>query len=296
MAKLAWEAPLAYRLSMKTHLLLLLALLTATLSAGELRVATFNIRYAAKGDKEERSWASRRDLVVETIRGMNPDFLGIQEALDSQVDFLAKALPNYSYIGVGRDDGRNRGEYSALFYRKDRFQLDTRQTGTFWLSSTPDKPGSVTWGNAVTRVCTWGRFTDRSAEKSFFIYNTHWDHKGQTSREKSAQLIRERIDNRSRPQDAVVLMGDFNAVESSPELKILTEGPNGLINSFLKVNPDEKKKGTFNGWSPQATGGGMIDHILLSPDLTASESRIVRHHRGTQVPSDHFPVVTVLKW
>ncbi|MDQ8189200.1 endonuclease/exonuclease/phosphatase family protein [Roseibacillus persicicus] len=278
------------------RLLVLLSLLLVSISAAELRVATFNIRYAARGDKGEKSWTSRRDLVVETIQQMNPDVLGIQEALDSQLRFLAKELPEYSFLGVGRDDGRKRGEYSAIFYRKKRLSLDAKQSGTFWLSDTPDEPGSVTWGNAVTRVCTWGKFTDRSSGKEIFVYNTHWDHRGQPSREKSAQLIREHIAEQKESDTHVVVMGDFNASETSAELKILTEGEGGLSNSFLKVNPDEKERGTFNGWKTTGTGGAMIDHVLTSFELVISESQIVRHHRGTQVPSDHFPVLTILKW
>ncbi|WP_411846892.1 endonuclease/exonuclease/phosphatase family protein [Roseibacillus persicicus] len=278
------------------RLLVLLSLLLVSISAAELRVATFNIRYAARGDKGEKSWTSRRDLVVETIQQMNPDVLGIQEALDSQLRFLAKELPEYSFLGVGRDDGRKRGEYSAIFYRKKRLSLDAKQSGTFWLSDTPDEPGSVTWGNAVTRVCTWGKFTDRSNGKEIFVYNTHWDHRGQPSREKSAQLIREHFAGQRESDTPVVVMGDFNASETSAELKILTEGEGGLSNSFLEVNPDEKERGTFNGWKTTGTGGAMIDHVLTSSELVISESQIVRHHRGTQVPSDHFPVLTILKW
>ena len=139
----------------------LLPVLMPLLPAAELTVATFNIRMETRGDLGTRNWNARKDLVVETIRKMNPDLLGVQEALPRQMDYLAGKLPDYERYGVGRDDGKNRGEYSALFVRKERLERDPEEGGTFWLSATPEKAGSKTWGNGVTRICTWARLVDR---------------------------------------------------------------------------------------------------------------------------------------
>ena len=153
--------------------LISLALLTS-LPAAELTVASFNIRLAARGDLGTRSWKARRDLVVETIRKMDPDLFGVQEALPQQMDYLTRELPDYHKFGVGRDDGKNRGEYSAIFIRAERLTRDVEEGGTFWLSGTPAAAGSKSWGNGITRICTWTRLVDQktgSLGKRTFIHS-----------------------------------------------------------------------------------------------------------------------------
>jgi len=151
----------------------------------ELLVMTFNIRYGT-ADDGENSWDKRKDLVFDVLRRNDPDVVGLQEALRSQLDDIRAALPQYGEIGVGRDDGKTAGEYSAILYKKDR--LTVAESGTFWLSDTPETCGSITWGNACTRVCTWGWFVQKQAGKPFYIFNTHMDHVSQYSRERSAIL------------------------------------------------------------------------------------------------------------
>lgn len=279
--------------------LLLLTLLSLPLVGGELRIATFNIRYDAQSDRGPRDWRARRDLVSETILAMDPDILGLQEVLHGQLEDLRKALPEYGSLGVARDDGKTRGEYSPLFFRKARFRVDENESGTFWLSETPEKAGSISWGNACTRVCSWARLVDRQTGEGIYVFNTHWDHKGQQSRVKSAALILKRIAARTHRDDAVILTGDFNASEESPEMQaLLTSDVVGLKNCFLAIHHDAPLRGTFNHWNPQAGEGAMIDHIMVEKELKVKvkSADIIRPSEGAQVPSDHFPVLTVCEW
>lgn len=267
------------------------------IGAEDLRIATFNIRYDAKGDRGGRDWRARRGLVSETIVKMNPDVLGLQEVVHGQLENMREAHPEFAVVGAARDDGEKQGEYSPLLFRKERFRLDEKENGTFWLSDTPEKPGSVTWGNACTRVCSWARLIDKETGNGLYVYNTHWDHKGLASRERAAGLILSRISKRRYQEEAVVLLGDFNASESSSEVKLLLADESvGLRNSFLIANPEEGVKGTFNGWDLDGVNGAMIDHVFLSSKLKVESAAIIRHHQGEQVPSDHFPVLTVCEW
>ena len=276
---------------------LLLSFLSLPLFGEELRIATFNIRYDAKSDTGPRDWKARRDLVNETIVLMKPDILGLQEVLHGQLEDLSKAHPEYDFVGVARNDGKRRGEYAPIFYRKEQFRVDATETGTFWLSETPQKPGSISWGNSNTRICTWARLVDRKSGEGFYLFNTHWDHKSQPSRLKSALLILKRIAARTHQEEGVILTGDFNAVEESPEiLALLTAEKAKLRNCFLIANPKEPLRGTFNKWNPQGGKGAMIDHIFVTPNLEVKWAKIIRHHRGAQVPSDHFPVLAVCEW
>ena len=146
----------------------------------ELRVMTFNLRYSRAQDGEN-CWANRRDIAADVIGRQNVDVLGVQEAFRDQLDDILRARPEYGEIGVGREDGKQGGEHSQILYRRDRFQVE--ESGTFWFSDTPSLPGSSTWGNRNTRICTWTRLTDRQSATSFDVYNLHIDHESQFSRE-----------------------------------------------------------------------------------------------------------------
>ncbi|MBB23026.1 MAG: hypothetical protein CMN04_09130 [Roseibacillus sp.] len=288
--------------------LISLALLTS-LPAAELTVASFNIRLAARGDLGTRSWKARRDLVVETIRKMDPDLFGVQEALPQQMDYLTRELPDYQKFGVGRDDGKNRGEYSAIFIRAERLTRDAEEGGTFWLSGTPAAAGSKSWGNGITRICTWTRLVDQKTGKGFYFYNTHWDHQSQPSREQAGRLMAKRIDARKRMSEPVVVTGDFNATETNPGVSYLLgkkvvlaggKGPeqwsNPLKATFFELHPEVKDRNTFNRWKGVIPGARMIDHVLVSPGWKIQKAWIEYHMRGKMVPSDHWPVAAVIRW
>jgi endonuclease/exonuclease/phosphatase family metal-dependent hydrolase len=210
---------------MLTRLLtiLLIILTPAAHAATDLSVMSFNIRYGTADDGENH-WNHRRDMVAEVFRTRHADIVGVQEALNFQITEITTANPAYAVLGVGRDDGRSKGEFSAILYRADRFAV--AESGTFWLSDTPETVASATWGNRITRICTWARLIDRASGDAFYIFNTHFDHESQPSRERSARLIAERIAARASP-DPVILMGDFNAGETNPAITFFTQSPPG---------------------------------------------------------------------
>jgi len=268
-----------------------------------LVVMTFNIRYGTANDGPN-NWANRKEMACDVIRRHHPDLVGLQEALRSQIDDIRAALPQYAEIGGGRDDGKTQGEYSAILYRKDRLDLD--DSGTFWLSDTPETPGSITWGNACTRICTWGRFLRKDTREAFYLFNTHLDHVSQYSRERAAVLLAQWIRDRKRP-DAVLVTGDFNTGEDNPVVRYfkgeqelpangdgLSKNPVVLVDTFRVLHPDAKVVGTFNGFKGTTTGA-KIDYILAQPQTKVLRTEILRDNQDGRYPSDHFPIVAVLR-
>jgi endonuclease/exonuclease/phosphatase family metal-dependent hydrolase len=255
-----------------------------------LTVMTFNIRYGTAKDGENE-WAARRDMLFDVVRSANADLVGLQEALDFQIDEIIAAVPIYAVIGVGRDDGAEKGEYSAILFRKDRFHV--AEAGTFWFSDTPSAVASKSWGNNITRICSWARLIDRDG-RGFYHYNLHLDHQSQPSRERSTVLLRARIDTRTVP-DPVIVTGDFNVGESNPALATLTLAPSSgtrpaLVDTFRVLHTDVKDAGTFSGFKFGNHGTDKIDYILVQPGADVMAAEIVRTSRNDRYPSDHFPV------
>ena len=258
---------------------------------------TFNVRYATANDGENR-WANRKALMFDVIRDANADLIGLQEALDAQLGEIVAASPAYGVVGVGRDDGKTRGEYSAILYRRDRFHVS--DAGTFWFSDTPAVIASRTWGNNITRICTWARFIDRGG-RAFWHYNLHLDHESQPSRERSAALLAERIASRAYPGEPVIVTGDFNAGEDNPAIgALLGPRPNNqapyLVDTFRVRHPDEKTVGTFSGFVSTEINGPKIDYILVLPGTEVLDAAIVRTSRDGRYPSDHFPVTARVRF
>jgi len=271
----------------------------------ELTVASFNLRYENSGDAGARAWRQRLVPVVHLVRKMNPDVIGIQEALHGQAADLWASLPDYGFFGVGRDDGQRAGEYAGIFYRRDRFQADPADQGTFWLSDEPARPGSRTWGNSIPRVAAWLHLTDRATGRGCYIFNTHWDHRHQGSRERAALLIAARIDGRRRAADPVVLLGDFNATEENPAVAWLRgapvtlagarhQWPNGLLDTFQTLHPGEQNRRTLHFWNTSAGGSLKVDHILVSKGAEVRAAAI--HRDRNPPPSDHFPVSATVRF
>ncbi len=262
-------------------------------SAVEIRVLSFNIRYGTANDGPN-SWPARRELVFEVIRRGNYDFVGLQEALRFQLDEIAHAVPGYVEIGVGRRDGRTGGEYSALLVRSDRWGID--QAGTFWLSDTPEVPGSRSWGNRIPRIVTWARLVHKGTGRPVFVYNTHFDHQSARSRELSARLLLSRINERS-PRDPVIVTGDFNAAEQEPPIRLLKDarltGGSRLLDSYRVVDA-EGPAGTFHGFTGR-DDGRKIDYVFCTDDFTVVSAQIIRLHRNGRYPSDHYPVDAILR-
>jgi endonuclease/exonuclease/phosphatase family metal-dependent hydrolase len=251
-----------------------------------LDVMSFNIRYGTANDGENR-WPLRREMLFDVVREQNADIVGLQEALDFQIDEIVAAAPSYAAVGVGRDDAARKGEYAAILFRKDR--LHVAASGTFWFSDTPEAVASKTWGNRITRICTWARFVDRDG-RAFWVYNVHLDHESQPSRVKSVALLRERIDARPFPGEPVIVTGDFNVGEANPALDALTAG-GAFVDTFRAAHPDEKTAGTFTGFRYGQTGGDKIDYIFVQPGTAVLSAAIIRASRDNRYPSDHFPVI-----
>ncbi|MEN6334554.1 MAG: endonuclease/exonuclease/phosphatase family protein [Phycisphaerales bacterium] len=269
-----------------------------------LIVMTFNIRYGSADDKQD-SWPNRRDMVYDVLRRHDPDVVGLQEALRFQIDEIHAALPQYGEIGVGREDGKTEGEYSAILYRKDYLTLD--DSGTVWLSDTPEVPGSISWNSACRRVCTWGRFIPKGSGPAFYLFNTHLDHKSQPARQYGSILLSRRIAERKHA-DPVILTGDFNADENNPAIQYLKglselsspdgdlfKNPAPLVDSFRVAPPTEQVVGTFHGFQG-GIDGGKIDYIFIQPGVEVKVAEILRDNKDGRYPSDHFPVLGVLRF
>lgn len=254
-------------------------------SEKELKVMTFNIRYGTANDGEN-SWQFRNDNVVRTIQAFKPDLLGLQEALKFQIDELLMQLPGYAYAGSGRDDGKNAGEHSCIFYQKDRFTVDSAET--FWFSETPSIVASKSWGNNITRICTWVRLHDKYLRKDFYLFNVHLDHESQPSREKSTELLMKRINEKTLP---VILTGDFNCGEENRAINTIVSS--GLIDTYRILNERQHNEGTFNSFKGE-TDGEKIDFIFTTKDFQVRQSEIIRTSYDGKFPSDHFPVTAIL--
>ena len=277
----------------------------STLAAepSDLAVMTFNIRYGTANDGENR-WENRTDLVFDVVRRHDPDIVGLQEALRFQIDEMLAALPEYGEIGVGRDDGKMLGEYSAILYRKDRLRVV--QSNTFWFSDTPGTPGSASWGNRIPRICTWGRFVHKASGKAFYMFNVHLDHQSQPSRERSAVLLAQRIAGRELPAP-VIVTGDFNAAEDNPAVQYLkgerplvgagedaSKTPVVLVDSFRVLHPEAEEVGTFNRFKGDRSGP-KIDYVFTQPGIKVLRADIVQDTTDGRCPSDHFPVTAELR-
>ncbi|MGH7507366.1 MAG: endonuclease/exonuclease/phosphatase family protein [Longimicrobiales bacterium] len=257
----------------------------------ELPVMTFNIRYGTADDGEDR-WSLRRGLLLDVIREHGPVVLGVQEALRFQLDEMREALGRYDEVGVGRDDGVTAGEYSAILFDTTRVAL--LDEGTFWFSDTPAVPGSMSWGNTIPRICTWARLRGRDDGGTFTVYNVHWDHLSQPSRERSAALLLERIAARANT-DPVLVMGDFNAGETNPAFVALVHSERvPLRDTFRALHADATEVGTYHAFRG-GLAGDRIDAILAGPAWEIVRAAIVRTERDGRYPSDHYPVIAVLR-
>ena len=260
-----------------------------------LTVMSFNIRYGTANDGENH-WMRRRDLLFDVVREQNADLIGLQEALASQIDEIVAAVPGYAVVGVGRDDGRAAGEFSAILFRTSRLRV--AESGTFWFSDAPTVPGSKSWGNNITRISSWARFIDRDG-RAFWHFNLHLDHQSQPSRVRSTELLAQRIADRSGPAEPVVVSGDFNVGEDNPALHTLVGAPGGpagtLVDTFRVLHRDATEVGTFTGFKIGSTRGAKIDYVLVEPGTEVLSAAIIRTSRDNRYPSDHFPVVATIR-
>lgn len=243
---------------------LILMLLSTTQLSAQMLVGSYNIRYKNDGDSVAGNvWNKRCQVICDQVNFMSPDIFGTQEALNVQLNDMLEHLDGYDYIGVARDDGKTRGEYSAIFYKTDRLRL--LDQGNFWLSETPDRPG-LGWDAACVRICTWGRFAAQTAsnDEAFYFFNLHMDHVGKTARREGAKLIVRKI--REIAQGApVIVTGDFNVDQKDEIYSIFTES--GLLkDSYLASRMRFAENGTFNSYDTNLYTESRIDHVFVSPE------------------------------
>ncbi|HEU4634216.1 MAG TPA: endonuclease/exonuclease/phosphatase family protein [Flavisolibacter sp.] len=220
--------------------------------------------------------------------------LGVQEALHEQVVDLQQRLTSFKYVGKGRDDGKQKGEYAAIFYDTTRLQL--LETQTFWLSEQPTVPGSKGWDAAITRIVTWAKFKDRKTKKQFYAFNTHFDHMGKTARKESAALLLSKVKEIAGSYPSVVT-GDFNAQPSDEPIQVITDSanPDHLTDSkSISITPHYGPAGTFNGFKQKEATDQPIDYIFVK-----NGGRVLKHATLSQswegrFSSDHFPVLAVI--
>lgn len=257
-----------------------------------ITVMTYNIRLDVLSDGENR-WDKRKEMLASLIRFHNPDIVGLQEALRHQIDYLQQVLPEYGWFGIGRDDGKDAGEFMAVFYRKD--QCTVLRSSTFWCSPTPSLPG-LGWDAACNRVVTWGKFRLLNQSREFYLFNTHLDHVGVIARKQSAQLVMDSV-NAITGQLPVIVMGDFNSVPSDGPYQTMIAPQSGrrMLDAFPQSRqPHYGPRGTFNAFNIREYANEPIDYIFVSEGTTVLTHVTLTDSFHGRLPSDHFPVITKL--
>lgn len=265
-------------------------LLMMTVNAQELSVMTYNIKldYPKEGDN---SWAIRKPFFINQLKFYEPDVLGVQEAMPNQMKDMDRLLDDYSFVGVGRDDGKDKGEFSAIFYKRNK--LKVLESSTFWLSATPNKV-SMGWDAVCNRVCTYALFKDKKTKQKFWVFNTHFDHIGEIARRNSVKLIIEKIKELNVKDYPVVLMGDFNLEPESENI------------NYIKTNLRDSKEvslsepfgpsGTFNGFQFHEPVTRRIDYIFVNPKIKVNKYAVLSDNWDCKYPSDHLPIYVVLQF
>lgn len=248
-------------------------------------VMTFNIRYDNPGDSVN-AWPHRAAMVAGFVNDQIPDLLGMQEVLWHQYEYLDSALAGYGSVAAGRDDGIRGGEACPVFYRLGRF--DALASGTFWLSATPDVPGSVGWGAALTRIATWTRLYDKTVKDTLFYINTHFDHISDSARVMSSGVLLGKVRELAGDNDFIVT-GDFNARPESLAIERMTEDGFAVDSYTVSETPPAGESYTFNGWKDEP-GEGRIDYIFIRNGMRVASHRTHRVIEGGVFISDHWPV------
>jgi endonuclease/exonuclease/phosphatase family metal-dependent hydrolase len=255
-----------------------------------VRVMSYNVRYDNPGDGDNR-WSNRKERLTQLIAYHAPDVFGTQEVLYNQLQDIEKALPQYAWYGAGRDDGKQAGEYSAVFYNKDRFTLLDK--GTFWLSTEPDKP-SKGWDAAIVRVCSWVKLIDKSTGQDFFVYNTHFDHVGVKAREQSAALIVKKIKELSGNLP-VILTGDFNTPTSAAPYQTIINSNMLKDTKTLSKTGHYGPDGSFSTFEVANKLGERIDYIFVNDQYEVLRHAILTDSQNGRYPSDHLPVIAEIR-
>ena len=250
---------------------------------------SFNIKYDNTSDTIN-NWNKRKASLAKLIQHYDADIIGIQEGLHNQVDYLNNALNGYSYVGVGRDDGQQKGEYSAIFYNSVKFKV--LKTNTFWLSETPEKV-SVGWDASLERICTYALFENVRTKKQFWVFNTHFDHRGKQARVNSAQLIYKNIKEINTTDLPVILMGDLNLTPDTEPIQFLKKNLTDALE--ISQKPFYGPIGTFNGFDQDRIMENRIDYIFVNNIDVLSYTHIDDRMPNNMHISDHLPVLMTVK-
>ncbi len=256
----------------------------------QTNVMTFNIRYDNPNDGENQ-WNNRKVEVLDLLNYYSPEIFGIQEGLSHQVEYIDNKLSNYNYVGVGRDDGKTKGEYTAIYFDTDKVKL--LKTETFWLSDTPDKI-SVGWDASMERICTYAKFKLKKDGVIMHVFNCHYDHIGNVARKKSSQLISDKIKENGLDKDKVIVMGDFNSEPQSEPIKTLSN----LLKDGAEIasKPLYGSLGTFNSFKKDIIPTKRIDFIFTLNLKVNSYRHIDDKRKNGFCVSDHLPVLIEIKW
>lgn len=261
----------------------------------ETRVMTFNIRLDIPVDGENR-WEARIPVVKSYMDSVTPDIVGMQEVLHNQLTDLQEIMPEYSFIGTGRDDGRQGGEYSPLFYRNDRFLL--KDHSQFWLSETPEVPGSLSWDAAITRIVSWAALEDKLSGDVLYVFNTHFDHRGVQARLNSIELMAEKI-NIIAGDLPVIVLGDFNISKGSDDYFFMINQfskNNSLTNAeLISKTPVTNADATFSGFRTDVEPR-VIDYIFFDDSFEVNWYRVDKVIKDGVFISDHWPVVAGIEY
>ncbi len=294
---------------------LILIAISGVLNAQKLTVASYNIRNNNKSDSVNgNGWYLRCPVISQLITFNDFDIIGMQEVLHGQLEDLLANLPEYTYAGVGRDDGKTKGEYAPIFYKKDKFKV--LQTGNFWLSENTDYPNKG-WDAALPRICTWVELKDKDSKKKIWFFNLHMDHVGVKAREESAKLVLQKIEDMCSTKDIVILTGDFNVDQTHESYRLLANS-NILSDSYEIAGIRYALNGTFNNFDPNLKTDSRIDHVFVSKGVSVERYGILTDtYRSEQssgekfqsgnfpkevslqkfearIPSDHFPLKVIL--
>ena len=248
-------------------------------------VMSYNIRYDNKWDKEN-SWDTRKESIVRIFEKYSPSFIGTQEGLAHQIDYMDSALTEYDYIGVGREDGEKKGEFCAIYYISDTYNVI--ESSTFWLSDNPENV-SIGWDAALERICTYGLFEHKQSKNRIWVFNTHFDHMGEIARKKSSELILARINDLNNFSGPIILMGDFNSLPNSGPVHTILKEFKDAFN--ISINKPKGPKGTYNGFNEDQPIEKRIDYIYVKNIDVHNHEHIDDRLDNSNHISDHLPVM-----
>lgn len=282
------------------YLLCLLLSVTAVYAqpiyVGEFNIRNDNAKDAAAGD----GWMVRCPVVCDILKVESFDIFGTQEVMHNQLEDMLSALPDYDYVGVGRNDGKTSGEYAAIFYKEDRIKC--LSSGHFWLSETPEVAGSKGWDAKYPRICTWGQFKDKKTGRKFWMFNLHMDHRGVEARKQSALLVMERIKTMCGKQP-YILLGDFNVDQFNPIYPMMM-GSGMFVDCFDAAAARFAPTGSMNYFKTDFKTDSRIDHVLISDDFDVLDYKVLTYSYWSEekpsaeaqtthkhrLPSDHYPI------